>query len=274
MRCLLFYRQLKPSKQMGLPGHTAHKRQRSNLISHPKSKMAGFTLLELLAVVTLLAILATAALVAYDGTDEQARIDVTKMEMSELRNALLQFRRDTGAFPCGVYHEPNVDGEVRAYSLDPNLMNMSDMPAPTADEDVKSSWCQQNGLIMLTEYPFDLEESDQHRLWNPDTKRGWNGAYISRDGLTDAWGNRYLIINPELDFARPPSMCIPPEPTARFYECRSINEQEYIDNPDFYSEFGDIARIVSVGPNSLNDSQSAADPCVAQGDDLVLCLLR
>ena len=74
--------------------------------------MAGFTLLELLAVVTLLAILATGALVAYDGTDEQARIDVTKMEMAELRNALLQFRRDTGAFPCGVYHEPNLDGST------------------------------------------------------------------------------------------------------------------------------------------------------------------
>lgn len=259
---------------MCLPGHTAHNRQHSICFSQPTTKMMGFTLLELLAVIALLAILATGALVAFDGTDEQGRIDVTKMEMSELRNALLQFRRDTGAFPCGVYHEPNVDDEVRAYSLDPISMNMSDMPAPTADEDVKAAWCQENGLIMLTEYPFELEESVQHQLWNPDTKRGWNGAYISREGLTDAWGNRFLLINPELDFARPPSMCIPPEPSAQFYECRSINDQEYTASPASYSEFGDIARIISMGPNNVNDSQAASDPCVAEGDDIVLCLLR
>jgi prepilin-type N-terminal cleavage/methylation domain-containing protein len=236
--------------------------------------MTGFTLLELLAVIALLAILATGALVAYDGTDEQARIDVTKMEMSELRNALLQFRRDTSVFPCGVYHEPNVDGDVRAYSLDSINMNMSDMPAPTAGEDVKAAWCQENALIMLTEYPFELEESVQHRLWNPDTKRGWNGAYISREGLTDAWGNRFKLINPELDFSRPPAMCIPPEISAPFYECRSINDEAYISNSVAYSEYGDIARIVSFGPNNSNDSESTADPCSAGGDDIVLCLLR
>lgn len=274
MRCLLFYRQLKPSKQTRLLGHTAHNRQHSICFSQPKSNMAGFTLLELLAVIALLAILATGALVAYDGTDEQARIDVTKMEMSELRNALLQFRRDTGAFPCGVYHEPNVDGDVRAYSLDIDNMNMPDMPAPSATLSEQAEWCEVNGLAMLTEYPFEFEEPIQHKLWNPDTKRGWNGSYISREGLTDAWGNRFLLINPELDFARPPSMCIPPEPSAQFYECRSINDQEYTASPASYSEFGDIARIISMGPNNENDSQAASDPCVAEGDDIVLCLLR
>lgn len=274
MRCLLFYRQLKPSKQVRLPGHTAHNRQHSICFSQLKSNMAGFTLLELLAVIVLLAILATGAMVAYDGIDEQGRIDVTKMEMSELRSALLQFRRDTGALPCGVYHEPNLDGDVRAYTLDVNNMNFSDMPDPTAEADEKSEWCEQNGLSMLTEYPFELEEPIQHQLWNSDTKRGWNGAYISREGLTDAWGNRYLLINPELDFARPPAMCIPPELSAQFYECRSINDQAYIDSPASYSEFGDIARIISIGPNNVNDSQAAPDPCVAEGDDIVLCLLR
>lgn len=273
MRCLLFYRQLKLSIQNKL-SQTAYHRQRAIYFSTPKANMAGFTLLELLAVIALLAILAAGALVAYDGTDEQARIDVTKMEMAELRTALLQFRRDTGAFPCGVYHEPNADGDVRAYSLDLNNMNLPDMPVPTAELDKQAEWCEKYGLLMLVEYPFELEETEQHRLWNPDTKRGWNGAYISRDGLTDAWGNRYRLINPELDYARPPAMCIPPEISAQFYTCRSINDPDYVANSAAYSEFGDIARIISVGPNGNNDSLSAADPCVAGGDDLVLCLLR
>lgn len=274
MRCLLFYRQLKLSKQNTMLRQTAYHRQRPICFSTRKANMAGFTLLELLAVIALLAILAAGALVAYDGTDEQARIDVTKMEMAELRTALLQFRRDTGAFPCGVYHEPNIDGDVRAYSLDLVNMNLPDMPVSSASLSAQAIWCEENGLIMLTEYPFDLEEADQHRLWNPDTKRGWNGAYISRDGLTDAWGNRYQLINPELDYARPPTMCVPPDSTAQFYECRPINDPGYVANSAAYSQFGDIARIVSFGPNGNNDSLSVADPCVAGGDDLVLCLLR
>lgn len=274
MRCLLFYRQLKLSLQRKLLKITALHRQHSIFFSRPKSKMAGFTLLELLAVVALLAILSAAVIVSYDGTDEQARIDVTKMEMAELRNTLLQFRRDTGAFPCGVYHEPNIDGDVRAYSLDLDNMNMPDMPASSATLSAQSEWCEENGLIMLTEYPFEFEETEQHKLWNADTKRGWNGAYISRDGLTDAWGNRYRLINPELDYARPPTMCVPPDSTAQFYECRPINDPGYVANSAAYSQFGDIARIVSFGPNGNNDSLSVADPCVAGGDDLVLCLLR
>src|SRR5690554_4813840 len=254
MGCLLFYRQLKLSLHRKLLKITALHRQHSIFFSRPKSKMAGFTLLELLAVVALLAILSAAVIVSYDGTDEQARIDVTKMEMAELRNALLQFRRDTGAFPCGVYHEPNADGDVRAYSLDLVNMNLPDMPVPTAELDKQAEWCEEYGLLMLIEYPFELEETEQHRLWNPDTKRGWNGAYISRDGLTDAWDNRYRLINPELDYARPPTMCTPLEDSDQFYECRSINDPDYVDNRAAYSEFGDIARIVSFGPNERDDS--------------------
>lgn len=274
MRCLLFYRQLKLSKQKNMLRQTAHHRQRPVCFSTPKSNMAGFTLLELLAVIALLAILAAGALVAYDGTDEQARIDVTKMEMAELRTALLQFRRDTGAFPCGLYHEPNDDGDVRAYSLDLDNMNLPELPEPTATLAEQEAWCEEYGLLMLLEYPFELEEIEQHRLWNPDTKRGWNGAYISREGLTDAWGSRYRLISPELDYARPPAMCIPPESTAQFYSCRPISDPDYVANPATYSEFGDIARLISFGPNGKNDSLSGTDPCAAGGDDLVLCLLR
>ena len=59
----------------------------------------GFTLIELLVVVSLLAVLATVALIANEGVNEQAEIDATKYEMAELRKALLQFKRDVGAFP-------------------------------------------------------------------------------------------------------------------------------------------------------------------------------
>lgn len=60
----------------------------------------GFTLLELLVVVSLMAVLATAALIANEGVNDRAEEDATRYEMAELRKALLQFRRDVGHFPA------------------------------------------------------------------------------------------------------------------------------------------------------------------------------
>lgn len=62
----------------------------------------GFTLLELLTVLALIAVVAAVALAAYDGVGEQAEYDAAKVEMAEVRKALLQFRRDVGDFPADL----------------------------------------------------------------------------------------------------------------------------------------------------------------------------
>ncbi len=59
----------------------------------------GFTLLELLVVVTLLAILATGALVAYDGADEKAQSSRAANTIGALDQGVRAYRAVTGAYP-------------------------------------------------------------------------------------------------------------------------------------------------------------------------------
>lgn len=283
MRCLLFYRQLKPGKQMCLPGNTAQNRQHSICYLQPKTKMAGFTLLELLAVIALLSILSAAALVSFDGTDEQARLDVTKQEIAELRKALLQFRRDNRELPCREYR-------VGKYQPDEVEMTELIFPDTTGWTSVNyANWCENteellqedNALSMLNRFPFGDIETNKDLLWNADTKLGWNGPYISQEGLTDAWGNGYRLLDTELDYSQA-------------YRCRADGTNYYVDgvtgsyscltpNDDDWDDAtyilpANVARVVSLGPNGDFESDVTnyltTDPCIAQGDDLVLCLLR
>jgi len=89
------------------------------------SRIQGFTLLELLVVVTLLAVLASVAILANDGVNEQATLDATKYEMTEIRKALLQFKRDVGALPNDLL-------QLGSYSVS----------AVTATGEIYSEWDQ------------------------------------------------------------------------------------------------------------------------------------
>src|SRR6056297_1638931 len=66
---------------------------------------SGFTLIESLMVIVLLGVVSIAAINAFDGNEDQARENLTRLELSELQKALLQFRRDNRELPCQVYVE-------------------------------------------------------------------------------------------------------------------------------------------------------------------------
>ena len=64
-----------------------------------QAKQKGFTLLELLVVITLLATLATAALVAYDGIGENARDASAATALTTLEGTLRNYRVIQGEYP-------------------------------------------------------------------------------------------------------------------------------------------------------------------------------
>ena len=59
----------------------------------------GFTMVELMAMLIIIGLLATAVVVRVAGKIDKARVTTTKSNLKLLHNAVLQFKMDTGRFP-------------------------------------------------------------------------------------------------------------------------------------------------------------------------------
>ncbi|WP_439136120.1 type II secretion system protein GspG [Pseudomaricurvus sp.] len=260
-------------------------------------RQSGFTLIELLLIVVMLGVLSIAAINAFDGNEEQARLNITRLEMSELQKTLLQFRRDNRELPCRVYRSGVFNPlEFRNSVGDAGFINIFALPAGGASASDWRAWCSEdvtssgqivssNAMYMLNTFPYDVADPDLAALiWDRNTQLGWNGPYISQEGLTDGWGNPYLLLEPELTFNQTyrcenDSGSYAIDGTTGDYICLSPSDPAFDGSIDILP--ADIARIVSSGPDGVIDSALSnynlnipEDPCLAQGDDLVLCLLR
>lgn len=257
---------------------------------HTFRNAAGFTLIELLLVITLLAVLAVAAISAFDGTEDEARFDVTQHQLAQLRDALLQFRRDSGSnhFPKqGVYDcddDPNVDSDTP----NPKLEFPSWLDSLTAQQ--KVDWCRHPANFwMLVEYPF----ADDENRWSADRKRGWNGPYIRKTDYLELGNDNRLGL---------PITQAPLRAIADPYDYRHFDEDpEKHSQLYWYSGVADLVeikkygspyilldidnddsvRLVSFGENTLDDGGNPPpDICKPKLDsrnvplDHVLCLLR
>ena len=226
----------------------------------------GFTLLELLVVLTLMAIVAGVAVLAYEDTNVQAELDATKYEMAELRKAMLQFKRDTGVFPGqGDYDCGALVDEAEAEDLSNGLETwpagapaaLIVTPGPWVDwcNDVANFW-------MLFIDPNPTSDND----WNPDTKHGWHGPYLTKSGpgYVDV-GSESNLRGIADGFASP----------AFLWRVRPTDtETVQAGSPYVLLELAGVdARVASFGPDAADDGVNA-DKCLPNDDDIVLCLLK
>lgn len=247
-----------------------------------RRRAAGFTLLELLLVVSLVAILSTMAMVAYDSNaDDSIALPLAQSEMSELANALRQFRRDVGTYPP-VSH-----------------------PADFSP------------LFVFVDADHDgIDDDYEYRRFNRDTGRGWRGPYLERRGIACvAFNNFPGVDNAVIAFAKldPFRHANKTERDAR-PSARPLSWWQYtVDNrcdgghgdaadgdvlqtgpqgspyllvdmplpPDAEAPTSPVQRfprIVSVGPDGRYGGTNMTDPCQpnravdAGKDDLVMCL--
>lgn len=135
----------------------------------------GLTLLELLIVITVLAILAGGAILALGTVEEDASLKLAESEMLEIKKALLRFKQDTGFLPKqGPFDlaPPNGSGVV---------------PLPSEGIDWFRSPANFDQLyrnpLAGTGHPLEI--------WNPSTARGWRGPYLTvqGEGLVDVGNN-------------------------------------------------------------------------------------
>ena len=82
-----------------------------------RSRRGGFSLIELLLVLVILAVLAAVVVPKFTNRTEQARITAAKTDISMLSTALDTFEVDQGRFPSG---DEGLDALVRAPANTPN----------------------------------------------------------------------------------------------------------------------------------------------------------
>jgi general secretion pathway protein G len=64
-----------------------------------KNKREGFTLIEVMAVIVIVGLLATLGAMNFFGRVETARVTTTRANLRMLHNAISQFKMDTGRYP-------------------------------------------------------------------------------------------------------------------------------------------------------------------------------
>ncbi|WP_309400857.1 prepilin-type N-terminal cleavage/methylation domain-containing protein [Cerasicoccus maritimus] len=147
----------------------------------------GFTLLELLVVVSVLAAVAFVATGTYRGVSEDSSDRLVRVEMLEIAKAMRQFKQDTGYYPkTGPF----------ALSTDGGSVNIDDLPARAGSSDTeKTRWFYSPAnfdQLMSTNSPLD-GTGHQLETWDPDTGRGWRGPYLS------GYGEGYVDIRDDIN---------------------------------------------------------------------------
>ncbi len=123
------------------------------------AQYAGFTLVELVIVIVVLAIIAAVGIPQIGGMIQVSKTNATKTEMVELKKAIIG---NPQAVAGGVYVSCGFEGDVGF--------------APSRLEDL-------------------VTKPDSISSWDRLTRRGWNGPYVdSTDGgyLADAWESAYV----------------------------------------------------------------------------------
>jgi len=157
---------------------------------HIREKQAGFTLLEMMVVISLLAATAYVATGAYTGFIEDSQEQLVYSEMQEIAAAIRQFKQDTGYYPktgpfaLGTLAETTTkvtDADLSDVRYDGTLY--SGLSSTT-----RSNWFNSPAnLYQLLYGPLLSDHVSGLESWNAETGRGWRGPYLTgiRDGFVD-----------------------------------------------------------------------------------------
>lgn len=157
--------------------------------------LSGFSLIELLVVVSILVSLVGLTVGFYYSAGEAAEEQVARAQMAELAKALRAFRADTGYFPregpfALVPAGTEETGTGEAYSCVGVVGGGAGVPRATLGTDpvpanLDAWFFSPANLRQLVERPTLCTNHPQAYLstWNAASGRGWRGPYLSAAGL-------------------------------------------------------------------------------------------
>ena len=134
-------------------------------------KKSGFTLMEIMVVIIVIAVLASVAGPMIGSITDQGRASATKSKMSSLKSALLAFQSDVGRLPF----KGNCSRKKGAYCQSVLL----------------SSSCEEQNVLYTNNWPSaaGCQPNNYHRKWK--------GPYMDSDPsdfMYDSWGNEFKYV--------------------------------------------------------------------------------
>ena len=150
------------------------------------STQQGFTLLELLVVVAILAGLSFVASGTFRGVAEHADERLVRVEMQQIAQALRQFKQDTGYFPREGVFKLSADGG-----------QVASLPSHTGGTDAEWFYSPANLYQLLATTSPLAGSGHVLETWNEESGRGWRGPYLT--GFKDG----SVIIGDDLNPADP-----------------------------------------------------------------------
>lgn len=123
------------------------------------TKNAGFTLVELMAVLLIIALLAGLAATNFMGQTDKAKVTTTKATLSTLHNAVNMFKLDTGRYP----------------TEDMGLIELVEEPSDV------TGWTP-GGYLESTDVPLDAWKNEYVYLLNPESGKPFVIISYGADG--------------------------------------------------------------------------------------------
>ncbi len=174
-------------------------------IKNPKARQSGFSLIELLMVVSILAAVSGIGFFALSSdTLEEKYVTLAKVEMQTIAKAVKQFKRDTGYYPgqgpfaildrktgvintcadrCPIGTCDSRGGVAPDVIRDERHANVILLDDRTPDMWMKSPI---NMMQLLTPPQFCMNHPLAYLAeWDESTNKGWHGPYLSREGYVD-----------------------------------------------------------------------------------------
>ena len=139
-----------------------------------KIKTSGFTLMEIMVVIIVVAVLASVAGPMIGSVTDQGRESATKSKMSSLKSAIIAYKNDIGRYPS--YGDPK---QAASYDASKILQNTEE------------------GNVLATD-KWTLFDGAADKVPEATYSKKWTGPYMDslpEDFMFDSWGNRiqYLV---------------------------------------------------------------------------------